>query len=58
MEKEDDIAILESRFIDLKNVWKEVQEKHEKYVMLLATEDKQQAEDSWMEELDDIYSDI
>ena len=43
MEKEDDIAILESRFIDLKNVWKEVQEKHEKYVMLLATEDKQQA---------------
>ena len=42
MEKEDDIAILESHFSDLKSVWKEAQEKHEEYVMLLATEDKQQ----------------
>ena len=58
MEKEDDVAILESRFSGLKNVWKEVQEKHKEYVMLLATKDKQQAEDSWIEELDDIYSDI
>ena len=37
MEKEDNIAVLESRFSGLKNVWKEVQEKHEEYVMLLAT---------------------
>ena len=58
MEKEDNIAILDSLFSDLKNVWKEVQEKHKEYVMLLATEGKQQAEDSWIEELDDIYSDI
>ena len=58
MEKEDDVAILESRFSGLKNVWKEVQEKHKEYVMLLATKDKQRAEDSWIEELDDIYSDI
>ena len=43
MEKEDDIAILKSRFSDLKSFWKEVHKKHEEYVMLLATEDKQQS---------------
>ena len=58
MEKENDIAILDSRFSDLKNVSKEVQKKHEEYVMLLAAEDKQQAEHSWVGELNDIYSDV
>ena len=57
----DTAALIESRFKDLKQLWDDVQRKHEGYIESLenskTTYDVEQ-EDGWIDEMDKVYDDV
>ena len=57
----DTAALIESRFKDLKQLWDDVQRKHEGYIESLGksktTYDVEQ-EDGWIDEMDKVYDDV
>jgi IS1 family transposase len=57
----DTAALIESRFKDLKQLWDDVQRKHEGYIESLenskTTYDVEQ-EDGWIDQMDKVYDDV
>lgn len=61
IEEEDASSVVETRFQDLKRLWNDVQEKHEKYIAAIEdskTSYNADAEDKWIDEMDVIYENI
>ena len=54
----DELAVAESRFADLKERWKEVQQMHEYYLTFMETEEEQLEEEGWINELEETYTDV
>ena len=60
-DKQDDLEIIENRFMDLKVKFSKVQEKHEVYVSLLDSigeEFDKEEEDTWINEIELVYEDM
>lgn len=61
IEVKDTPTLIESRFNDLKRHWDDVQERHERYIEALEntkTTYDVDAEDQWINEMDEIYNDV
>ena len=61
IDKQDDLEIIENRFMDLKVKFSKVQEKHEVYVSLLDSiveEFDEEEEDTWINEIELVYEDM
>ena len=60
-DKQDDLEIIENRFMDLKVKFSKVQEKHEIYASLLDSigeEFDEEEEDTWINEIELVYDDM
>ena len=61
IDKQDDLEIIENRFMDLKERFSKVQEKHEVYVSLLDSigeEFDEEEEDTWINGIELVYEDM
>ena len=60
IDKQDDLEIIENKFMDLKVKFSKVQEKHEVYVSLLDSigEEFDEEEDTWINETELVYEDM
>ena len=58
IDRESLAKTVERKFDELKLAWKEAQRCHERYVTTLDDVDTATAEESWMDELDEIYNNI
>ena len=61
IDKQDDLEITESRFMDLKVKFSKVQEKHEVHVSLfdsIGEEFDKEEEDTWINEIELVYEDM
>ena len=61
IDKQDDLEIIENRFMDLKVKFSKVQEKHEVHVSLLDSigeEFDEKEEDTWISEIELVYENM
>ena len=61
LDANDPLHLIEARFHDMKKLWDDVQEKHEKYIEALEGskgEYDASAEDEWINTLDGVYESV